>query len=307
MSPINPNLILCGVLLIIATALMISVQDLVFKLFTGELTLWQIFSLRGIMAVPVLVAICFASTRSITSVRLAFTLWPLFRALCITMTFLAFYAAIPFLSLSTVGAANYTAPIFVAILSAYVIKEPVGLWGWIGVALGFLGVVILLQPGTDAFSVFSLLPIAGAAFYSIGHIITRTHCQGIATEVLSLSQNTTMLFVGVLISAALLFFSPDNTASREFPYLLGQWSTVGIKDWMVLALLAVFAIVLGIMLARAYQIAPPATIATFEYSYLIFVAGWDILFFGLPPTVPTLIGIIFIVGAGLIVMQSRSN
>ena len=51
----TPQNIIGGVLLIVVTALTISLQDLVFKLFSGELTLWQIFALRGMMAVPVLI------------------------------------------------------------------------------------------------------------------------------------------------------------------------------------------------------------------------------------------------------------
>ncbi|MEM9241907.1 MAG: DMT family transporter, partial [Pseudomonadota bacterium] len=144
----TPQNIVGGVLLIVVTALTISLQDLVFKLFSGELTLWQIFALRGMMAVPVLILLGSLRQGLRPILSLACGFWPLMRGLCLTMTFLAFYAAIPFLSLSTVGAANYIAPVFVAILSAYVIKEPVSRLGWIGVVLGFAGVVVLLQPGT---------------------------------------------------------------------------------------------------------------------------------------------------------------
>ena len=79
------------------------------------------------------------------------------RAIFITMTFLAFYSAIPFLSLSTLGAANYIAPVFVTLLSAYVIREAVGPTGWLGVLVGFTGVIVLLQPGSDAFSPWACL------------------------------------------------------------------------------------------------------------------------------------------------------
>ncbi|MEM6409615.1 MAG: EamA family transporter, partial [Pseudomonadota bacterium] len=132
-----PQNVISGVMLIIITALTISLQDLVFKLFSGELTLWQIFALRGLMAVPLLILLGSVRQGLAPVLASAYSFWPLMRGLCLTMTFLAFYAAIPFLSLSTVGAANYIAPIFVAMLSAYVIKEPVSKLGWIGVVLGF--------------------------------------------------------------------------------------------------------------------------------------------------------------------------
>ena len=60
------------------------------------------------------------------------------------------------------------------------------------------------------------------------------------------------------------------------------------------------------MLAGAYRTAPPATAATFEYSYLVFVALWDILFFGLSPTPLSLTGMAMTVLAGLLVLRSRA-
>ena len=292
-------------LLIIATALAISLQDLVFKLFRHDVTLWQIFALRGLLAVSLLLLFNRLRQDLKSFVVDAFGLWPLLRGLCLTMTFLAFYAALPFLSLSTVGAANYIAPVFVAILSAYAIGEPVGRLGRIGVGLGFFGVIVLLQPGTEAFSPFALLPVCGAGFYAVGHIITRTRCQNVSTQAMALSVNTMMCLAGLAVSAALVFAAPDTSLVENAPYILGQWSTLDQSDWLVLLLLAGFVVANSMMLAGAYKLAPPAIVATFEYSYLIFVVIWDALFFNVLPTPLSLTGIGMIVAAGLLVMRGR--
>jgi len=292
-----------GVMLVVLAALTISIQDVIFKLFSSNLTLWQIFALRGVLAVPLLLAASWMRGAHKGIIRAALGKWPLLRALFITTTFLAFYAAIPFLSLSTVGAANYIAPIFVALLSAYVVKEAVGLLGWIGVLLGFVGVVVLLQPGTDAFSPWALLPIIGAAFYALAHITTRTRCQGVPLAALSLSQNTMMLFAGIAVSLLLFCLKPQGEMIAAYPYIFGGWSAVDTSDWLVLLLLAGLAVVIAMMLAGAYQAAPPSTVATFEYSYLVFVAVWDILFFDIPPTVASITGMILVVSAGLLVLR----
>ncbi|MEL7150472.1 MAG: DMT family transporter [Pseudomonadota bacterium] len=300
-----PQNILLGVSLIIATAFMISVQDVVFKLFSSQMTLWQIFALRGCLAVPVLAGLVWYAHRSLGAVRAAFGLWSLLRAIFITGTFLAFYAAIPFLNLSTVGAANYSAPIFITLLSAYVIKEPVGAMGWVGVIIGFAGVLLLLQPGTEAFSVWALLPIFGACSYAAAHLITRAKCQDVPVAALSLAQNSVMLAAGLIISLVLVFAQPTSDVATAFPYIFGTWSRIEASDWLVLLLLAAFAIVLGMMLAGAYKAAPPAIVGTFEYSYLVFVAGWDILFFGITLNSMTVAGMVMIVIAGATVLRSR--
>ena len=100
----DPKSVVRGVALIVAAAFLISVQDIVFKLFSSELTLWQIFSLRGMFAVPVLVAASWVRGVHQGIVKAALRKWTILRSIFITTTFLAFYAAIPFLSLSTVGA-----------------------------------------------------------------------------------------------------------------------------------------------------------------------------------------------------------
>jgi len=303
----RPQNIRVGVLLILAAALTISIQDVVFKLFSSELTLWQIFSLRGVFAVLILLVIARLKGELKTVVCAAGTKWPVLRSIFITVTFLAFYASIPFLSLSTVGAANYISPIFVTLLSAYVIRESVGVMGWFGVLLGFTGVVILLQPSTDAFSLWAVLPVVGAAFYALAHITTRTKCQGVPLTAMALSLNGVMLLIGLLVSAGLVILTPQGEVAKAYPYIFSVWAGVDSQDWLVLALLAGFAIVIGMLLAGAYQVAPPSIVSTFEYSYLVFVVVWDILFFGLAPTATSVTGMILIVVAGLLVLHRRPN
>ncbi len=299
----RPQQVARGVTLILAAALTISLQDVVFKLFSAELTLWQIFALRALMTLPLFFALAWLRGKRRGVLREALRLWPLLRAVFMTLTFLAFYAAIPFLSLSTLGAANYIAPIFVTLLSAFAIGERVGPLGWVAVILGFAGVVVLLQPGSDAFSPWALLPVMGAFFYALSHITTRTKCQSLSLATMALSVNLTMFAAGAVVSLIILVWQPDESLVRAYPYLFGTWSPVGLSEWLVLGLLAILAVAIAMLLAGAYQAAPPSTVATFEYSYLVFVVIWDLLFFATSPNGTTLLGMAMIVGAGLMVLR----
>lgn len=298
--------ILRGVTLIIATAFLISVQDVTFKLFSGNLPLWQVFALRGILTLPLLMFIAGSRGRLKLTLMETYSARTLVRTLCMTCAFVMFYAALPFISLSTAGAGIYLAPIFVALLSAFVIGERVNSWGWIGVFLGFAGVVILLQPGSDAFTTFALLPVASAVFYALAIIVTRTRCQGVSAQALAFSFNASLMIAGFVVSAAFLLQPPEGELVESYPFIFGTWSSVGGSDWLVLLGLAGLAAMIGVMLAKAYQSAPPATIATFEYSYIVFVAIWDIVFFGIAPTALSVTGIVMIIGAGVLVMRRRS-
>ena len=235
----------------------------------------------------------------------SFGKWPLIRAGLLTITFLGFYAAIPFVSLSTLGAAIYLAPIFVALMSAYAIKEPVGPLGWLGVLLGFAGVLVLLQPGTESFSGWALLPVAGAGFYALANIITRVKCQAVPLPALSFSQMFGMMMGGLIFSFGILVLQPSGPIFDANPYIFGSWATLSADDWGVLALLAGLSILISLLLAGAYKVAPPTVVSTFEYSYLVFVAIWDMLFFSLAPTLATASGMVMIVVAGLLVLNRK--
>ncbi len=220
-----------------------------------------------------------------------------------TFMFLAFYSAIPFVNLSVLGAGTYTAPIFVTVLSAYVIGERVGIRGWFAVCVGFAGVLILLQPGTDAFSPWAVLPVMGAVFYATAHIITRTKCQSVPLAAMALSLNLVLLAAGLAVSGLLLVWQPGGELVSSYPYLFAGWLPLGRSEWLVLGLLAVLTVVIGLGIAGAYQAAPPPIVATFEYSYLVFVAFWDLLYFDTSPGSATIIGMLLIIGAGLLIMR----
>ena len=115
-----------------------------------------------------------------------------------------------------------------------------------------------------------------------------------------------MVLAGVILSIALVLLPVPAALVENYGYIFGSWSQVTWSDWAVLVLLAAFTVSIGMMLAGAYKIAPPATVATFEYSYLVFVALWDILFFGLQPTPMSMLGMAMIVGAGVLAMRRRA-
>jgi len=293
-----------GVLLIILAALLIATQDATFKSFTTDMTLWQIFVMRGVVAMPMLLLMGGVRGKAVSLMKEACSSGPLARSLCLTLAFVVFYAVLPFLNLSTAGAALYMAPIFVALLSAFLIGEPVRRLAWMGVFLGFAGVLVLLRPASDAFSWLGLVPLMSAVAYSLGHIITRTRCQNVSVEALSFSLNMTLFIAGILISVGLLIWPQEIEPNSRLAYVFGQWGALDQSSWILLFVLAAFAVLIGMTLAGAYQKGPPATIATFEYSYLVFVAAWDVFLFGTELNAGSLAGMIMIAGAGVLVLKA---
>ncbi|MEM8812251.1 MAG: DMT family transporter [Pseudomonadota bacterium] len=302
-APSLPQNNALGIALIVAAMFVTSVQDVVFKLFSNSLPLGQIFALRALIAIPLLMGLAWVQGAYTGIWRHALSGWALIRSVFVTLLFLAFYGAIPFVSLSVLGAGTYTAPIFVALLSALFIFEPIRRRGWAAILVGFAGVLLLLQPGTNAFSAWTILPVVGAVFYAAAHVITRLKCQAIPLVALALSLKLVMLMAGLSIGAATFIWRPDATLVALNPYLLGGWQPVGTVDWTILGLLAVFTVVIGLGIAGAYKAGAPSTVATFEYSYLVFAALWDGLFFHSAPGGLSLMGMLLVVVAGLMAMR----
>ena len=301
----RPDRVTLGITLIVIAVFMMSIQEAVFKLFSADLSLWQIFTLRGLLALPLLIIIAFFQGHRRSVWREALSKWPLLRSLFMTLMFVSMYAAIPFLNLSTVAAGIYTAPVFVTLMSAYIIGEPVGTRGWIAIAMGFGGVLVILQPGADAFSFWAIVPVFSGFLYALSSITTRSKCQAVSPAALALSLNLALLLTGIVISGVLVFWQPVSELTNAYPFLFANWSVIKPSDWGVVLLLAGFTVAVGIMLAAAYQSAPPATVATFDYSYLIFMALWDVLFFSIALDGRIAIGILLIISAGLLVMRRR--
>jgi drug/metabolite transporter (DMT)-like permease len=225
----------------------------------------------------------------------------------LALMYIAIYAAVPLLSLSVIAAALYTGPLFIALFSALAIGEPVGPRRWTAIAIGFAGVLVILRPATNEFSPLALIPVIAALLYALAAIITRSKCAAESPAALALALNFCLLGVGVLATAVIAVWQPSPSQSAVYPFLLGFWAAMGPREWAILSILAALMVAISIGLALAYQSAPPAVIATFDYSYLIFAAFWSFAIFSEVPDAPTMIGIMMIAGAGFLVMRGKTK
>ena len=278
-----------------------SLGDALVKYVSADFSLWQIYVVRSLLAIPMIVALLLAGPRPLIVSRRSLR-WALLRSLLLMLMWLAFYAALSTLSLPVVAAAYYTAPLFITLFAAAIGGEAVGIRRWIAILAGFVGVLIILRPATDAFSWLTLLPVLSAVFYALAAIVTRTRCADERPLALSLALNLSFLVTGAIASAVIAAWPPSTSLIVGNPFLLGHWTPMGAHAWGVMAMLAALIVAISAGIAGAYQCAPPAVIATFEYSYLAFAAVWSFLLFADVPDPPTIAGMLLIAGAGLVVV-----
>ena len=290
----KPSAAKMGALLIVGAVFLMATQDALIKYVSADLTLGQIFLPRSVLVLLLLHMI--ASRRHRTCWREAVRLWPLARALSLTLMYLLLYSVISLIPLATLAAAFYSGPLFIVLLSALFLKEPVSHAGLGAVAFGFLGVLVLLKPGSAAFAPLVLVPVLSGFCYAVAAVLTRGSCQNVSPLSMALALNLCLLAAGAVLSALEYLQSAVSAGAFLSDYL----TSPGLRGWSLVCVLSALMLGIGLSLAAAYKIAAPAAIASFDYSYLIFATLFGMLLFAERPGASSLLGMAMIAGAGLL-------
>ncbi len=193
---------------------------------------------------------------------------------------IAFYA-LAFLPLAEAATIGFVAPLFSVMLSAIVLREPVGRYRWSAVAIGFLGVLIVMQPGGSALSPIGLTLALCAALGVAGVTITIRSMS--KTES---AQTTVLWFTGfsILVTGALMPFFAEAHDGRE---------------WAILGAVGVAGGLGQLFLTSALRVAPVSVVVPFDYTQLLWAVllGW--LLWDTHPPAATWIGAGIIVASGL--------
>ncbi len=279
------------------SVLAMSFADAMVKLVSSDLTIWQVFAARSVFAAACLAALLYA-TKDAPLLRVSY--WIVLRSALLIFTWLAFYASLPLLDLAIAATAVYTNPIWTTVLSALFLGERVTRTQWLGVALGFVGVAVILRPGADGFSMAIFLPLMAAFTYSLAMVLTRNKCRSENPVSLALNLHVAFLLTGVIGSVAFLLIDVGDALRSEYPFLFEHWRSMDLTDWALMGFLGVLSAGFFLGVARAYQTGAPQMMATVDYSYVVFAALWGLILFTEIPTVDTWVGMALVVAAGLI-------
>jgi len=291
-----------GVAAILATTFAMSLGDAAVKLFSTDFVLWQIFVLRSVIAIPIFVTVIKARNRAASLVPHR-PGWVALRSLMLAFLWVAYYAPLPHLELGVAAATLYTLPLFITMFAAVFIGDKIGAKGWVAVFLGFAGVLLILRPEAGGFNAYALLPLVAAILDALAMILTRTKCRGENPLVLALSLNVAFISIGLLATLLLAIFGGPVDSAQDSSFISGEWAPMGTREWASMAFLAAASIIASVGVAIAYQVGPPATIATFDFAYVGMAGLWGILIFGEVPSGATVTGIALIVAAGILAVR----
>jgi drug/metabolite transporter (DMT)-like permease len=294
-KPMMGDRVALGVGMIIISTMCTATQDATFKFASSGMTIWQIFAIRSVFLIPILLIIAGLWGRSRGIWATALSIWPVTRAIMFILMYVSMFSVIPFLNLAVVAAGLYTGPLWVALFSPLLMRERVSLLECIAICFGFCGILLNLRPGTDAFSWATLMPSA---------IITRSKCRNTEPLALSLALAVALLMMGSLCSLVLLIVQPPAELVSKSAFLFGQWSGMGAAEWVVIAVLTAVLAVNSVVLPIAYQSAKTVIVATFDYMYLVWSPLIGFAVFSEVPDTYTIIAMLMIAGAGLLILRA---
>jgi len=207
-----------------------------------------------------------------------------FRCLMGLMALIAIVVALRELPLAVVVSLSYAAPLFITVLSIFLLSEKVGIFRWLAVLIGFIGVIIIAEPGFKGMNYLYFLPLIfciGMAF------VTITIRKLSTTEPIWLIS----IFFTITISIAGLATIPMG------------WVMPNLQDFILLALIGVTGGSANLFLTQSYKLSEVSLVAPLKYLALIFAIIFGYLIWNEIPTIKTLIGASLVIFASLIIFK----
>ncbi|WP_371224414.1 DMT family transporter [Roseovarius sp. 2305UL8-3] len=284
-----------GISCVLIAMIFFVTQDVLMKTLLDTYPIWMLLFIRSLVTAIILVPLILYLGGDH---RLLSPLWPihLVRGALFVAGFAMFYTAFPFMGLAEVTTIFFSAPLFTAILAAVWLKEQIGPHRIGALLLGFIGVVIAMNPAGDGFSWIAILPLTCAISYAMMQVLARQ----IGDRETSLTVGLNTLGVaGILILPVGWLVNQLITPGPDFPHLRLAFPLDRVQDIPQLLLLALVGMVGWVLLSRAYQVASASLVAPFDYTYLPLAALVAYLLFDEVPAGSTLIGMALIIIGGL--------
>lgn len=213
------------------------------------------------------------------------------RGALLATTTLLFFWALAYLPLADTAAIFYVEPLLLVIIAALFLGEKVGWRRLLAVAVGFLGVLLIIRPSFEAVGPPALLPLAAALSYA-GYLSIVRHSAA--------AEHPRVMQLWVSVSGALVLGLAMTLASPfGWPVLAPSWPTA--RELLLLLAMGAIATTSHMLAIHAIRIAPAQILAPFQYTEILGATILGIAIFANWPDPQTWAGIAIIVGAGLYV------
>ena len=197
---------------------------------------------------------------------------------------LSIFTALRNLPLATVVSISFAAPIFTTIFSIFFLSERVGYFRWLAVFIGFIGILIISEPGFSSLNVYYIFPV----IFVIG-------MSYVAISIRQLSSTEPVWLIS-------LFFSAAITIAGLLTLPFG-WVMPSFYDLTLLSMIGFFGGVANLWLSQSYKFSEVSLVTPLKYLALVFAIVFGYLIWGEVPSVKTLVGAILVIASSIIIFR----
>lgn len=270
-----------GIVLMSLTSLVFSLQDGISRHLGGEYNVYMVVMIRFWFFAAFVMVLAARQPGGIrAAVHTHFPLHQIARGVLLVTEICVMIVSFILLGLVESHAVFACYPLMVAALSGPVLGEKVGWRRWSAIAIGFAGILIILQPGVAVFSPVALIPLASAFMFALYGLLTRFVARRDPASV-------TFFWAGIIGAVAMT------------PFGLWHWQWMSASDWGWMAILCCTAAGAHYLMIKALEIAEASAVQPFAYLQLAFIAILGVTFFGEELRTNVVVGSAVVVSAGL--------
>ena len=280
------NNIILGILFMTLAMFCLSVNDVLVKGLSTAYPIWEVIFFRAFSGVVVsIILIFFFGWQTLKTTK---PIGHLTRAFSSVACVVFYFFGLKYLMLSENVAIVHSAPILATLLAVPFLGEKLGLHRMAAVALGFLGVLVIVKPGSDLFKYETLFPLAAAFFMAVSYLATRF--------LMSTESSVSIIFYYslALLITSLVFFPNDFIMPSAFNLIplmgLGIMGSLG-----------------HYFLSQAAKSAEVVVITPFEYTSFIFLGVMGYFFYGEVPDSSVYIGMLLIILSGIYIVYREQQ
>ena len=206
------------------------------------------------------------------------------RVLAGLISIVAIFIALRKLPLATVVSISFAAPIFTTIFSIFLLKEKVGFYRWLAVFVGFIGIIIISEPGYTSLNINYLYPI----IFCLG-------LSYVAITLRQLSSTEPVWLIGLYFSFSIMIIS-FFTISQE-------WLMPNLKDLFLLSMVGVLGGLANLWLTYSYKLSEVTLVTPLKYLALVFAIFFGYLIWDEVPSIKTLTGASLVIVSSFIIFR----
>ena len=197
---------------------------------------------------------------------------------------ISIFIALRNLPLATVVSISFAAPIFTTIFSIFFLSEKVGLYRWLAVIVGFIGIIIIIEPGFSSLNIYFIYPII--------------FCLGLSYVAIAIRQLSTTEPIWLIA----LNFSVAITIVSFFTIPFG-WIMPDIKDLILLSFIGIFGGVANLWLSQSYKFSEVSLVTPLRYLALVFAIIFGYFIWDEMPSIKTLAGALLVIISSIIIFR----